>query len=776
MPQEARFVTPSSNIVLSTTEFKVVGKRPVRPDGIDKVTGRARYGADVAMAGMLHGKILRSPHPHARILSIDTSLAEAHPQVRAVATSADLAPAEDRIRSDVDGIQSNFGYFSNNILAGDKVLYVGHPVAALAATSPHAAMEALSLIRVEYEPLGAVTDIDAALSADAPILHEDPVTPVPRGAEHSGTNIVSHTHFEHGEIQRGFAEADEIIEREYRTQTVHQGYVEPQSATALWSEDGHLTIWCSNQGHFGVRHDVAELTGLRLSDVTVIPMEIGGGFGGKITPHLEPVAAVLSRKTDRPVKMTLDRSEVLEATGPTCGGIVRARLGATREGRITAGEVYLAFEAGAYPGSFVENACNTVFASYDIPNVQIDGYDVVNNKPKTGAYRAPGTPNAALAAETVIDDLAGRLGMDPVELRLLNAAREGSRRADGTVYPAIGMVEVAQAVRDHEHYRSPLPSASGPGRRVGRGFAMGYSGNISGEATVLASVVADGTVKLVTGSVDIGGTRASIAQQFGEVLGIGIEVINPIVADTDTAGYTGPSAGSSASHKSGWAAHEAGLDVKRQLVDRAARIWGVPASEVDFADGAAFHRTDTELRISLPELAAALNSTGGPITGRGNIHPGGWAGSFTANVVDVEVDEETGKTEILRYTVFQDAGKAIHPSYVEGQMQGGTVQGVGWALLEEYVYGGNGHLQNPTLLDYRMPTCWDVPMIDTVIIEVPNPGHPYGARGVGEASIVPPLPAISNAIHDALGVRVPVLPMSPVNVVKAISGAAQRTG
>ena len=764
-------MTSKSNIVLSTREFKVVGKRPVRPDGTDKVTGRARYGADVMMGGMLHGRILRSPHPHARVLSIDTSRAEAHPEVRAVAVSSDLAPAENRIRADVDGIQSNFGYLSNNVLAGDKVLYVGHPVAALAATSPHAAQEALSLIRVEYEVLDSVMDIDAALADGAPVLHERPVTPVERGGEFAGTNIVSHTHFAHGDIEEGFAAADVTIEREYRTQTVHQGYIEPQNVTAIWSEEGHLTIWCSNQGHFGVRHDVAELTGLSVSDVTVIPMEIGGGFGGKITAHLEPIAAVLSRKTDRPVKMTLDRAEVLEATGPTCGGIVRARVGATRDGRITAGHVYLAFEAGAYPGSFVENACNTVFASYDIENILIDGYDVVDNKPKTGAYRAPGTPNAALAAETAIDDLARELGIDPVELRLLNAAREGTRRPDGTAYPAIGMVEVAEALRDHDHYRSPLPSPSTPHRRVGRGFAMGYSGNISGEATVLASLAADGKVKLVTGSVDIGGTRASIAQQFGEVLGIGLDVINPIVADTDTAGYTGPSAGSSASHKSGWAAHEAGLDVRRQLIDRAARIWGVPESEVDFQDGAAFHRTDTELRMSLPELSAMLNSTGGPITGRGNIHPGGWAGSFTANLVDLEVDEETGKTEILRYTVVQDAGKAIHPSYVEGQMQGGTVQGVGWALHEEYVYGDDGRLQNPSLLDYRMPTSWDVPMIDTVIVEVPNPGHPYGARGVGEASIVPPLPAISNAIFDAVGVRVPVLPMSPGNIVKALDEA-----
>ena len=764
-------MTAASNIVLSTREFKVVGKRPIRPDGTDKVTGRARYGADVSMGGLLHAKVLRSPHPHARVLSVDTSAAQEHPDVRAVAVASDLAPAEDRIRSDVDGIQSNFGYLSNNVLATDKVLYVGHPVAAVAATSPHAAEEALSLVRVEYEPLEAVLDIDAALAPGAPVVHERPVTPEERGPEFEGTNIVSHTHFERGDVGRGFAEADVVMEREYRTQTVHQGYIEPQTATVMWAEDGHVTIWCSNQGHFGVRHDVAELLGLSVSDVTVIPMEIGGGFGGKITAHLEPIAAVLSRKTDRPVKMTMDRTEVLQATGPTCGGIVRARIGARSDGRVTAGQVYLAFEAGAYPGSFVENACNTVFASYDIDNLLIDGYDVVDNKPKTGAYRAPGTPNAALAAETVLDELARELGIDPVELRLRNAAREGSRRADGTPYPAIGMVEVAEAARGHDHYLSPLPRPSAPGRKVGRGFAMGYSGNISGEATVVASVAADGRIKLVTGSVDIGGTRASIAQQFGEVLGVGLDVIDPLVADTDTAGYTGPSAGSSASHKSGWAAHEAGHDVRRQLIERAARIWGVPEQEVDFADGRVFHGTDPELAMTLPELAAMLHSTGGPVTGRGNVHPGGWAGSFTANVVDVEVDTETGKTDILRYTVVQDAGKAIHPSYVEGQMQGGTAQGVGWALHEEYVYGPDGRMANPTLLDYRMPTCWDVPMIDTVIVEVPNPGHPYGARGVGEASIVPPLPALSNAIFDAVGVRVPELPMSPGNIVKALGGA-----
>ncbi len=762
-------MTSNPDIVPTNKEFNVVGKRPLRPDGTVKLTGRARYGADISLPGMLYGAVLRSPHAHARIVSIDTSGAEAHADVRAVATSADLATPVDRIRADVDGIESNFRYLSNNVLAGDKVLYVGHPMAAVAAPSPQAAEQALGSIRVEYEVLERVVDIDAALAPGASVLHEHPVTPVPREPQFDGTNIVSHTHFEQGDVEQGFADADAVVEREFRTRTVHQGYIEPQNATALWSEDGHLTVWCSSQGHFGVRHDLAELLGLSISDVTVVPMEIGGGFGGKIAPYIEPTAAVLSRKAGHPVKLVMSRSEVFQATGPTCGSIVRAKVGATRDGKITAAQAYLAFEAGAYPGSFVENACNTAFASYDLSNVLVDGYDVCDNKPRTGAYRAPGTPNAALAAETTIDDLARDLEIDPVEFRLINAVREGSRQTDGTLYPSIGMVETAEAVRNHDHYTAPLPQPSGPTHKVGRGFAMGYSGNMAGEATVIASVVADGSVKLLMGSVDNSGTRSSIAQQFGEVLGIGIDHINPTVGDTDTAGYTGPSAGSSASHKSGWAAYQAGLDVKRQLIERAARIWGVAQEQVDFTNGMAFHNTDTELKMTLAELAALLNSTGGPITGRGNVNKGGWAGTFTANLVDLEVDTETGKVDILRYTAFQDAGKAIHPGYVEGQMQGGTVQGVGWALYEEYVFGEDGRMQNPSLLDYRMPTCWDVPMIDTVIIEVPNPGHPYGARGVGEGSIVPPIPAISNAIKDAVGIRVPVLPMSPGNIIKELS-------
>lgn len=746
----------------SSSVFKIVGTRPVRHDGVDKVTGRAQYGADVNLPGMLHGKILRSPHAHARILSIDTSEAEKHPDVIAVATSKDLAPAEGLFRH-LEGITVAAKYLSNNVLADDKVLYKGHGIAAIAAKSPHAAEEALSLIKIKYQVLPHVTTVEEAMSSDAPVLHDDLETVFPRPKELEGTNIALHHKVRMGNVDQGFRQADVVIEREYNLKTIHQGYIEPQNATAYWSPDNFLTIWTSTQGQFWVRHETSKLIGLPSSKVKVIPMEIGGGFGGKITCHLEPVAAVLSRKAARPVKIVMGREEVLQATGPTCGGVVRAKIGATKSGRITAVKGYLAFDAGAYPGDIVINGTNCMIASYDVENVWIDGYDVLNNKPKTGAYRAPGTPNSILATETVIDEICRELNFEPLEFRLKNAAKQGTRKVDGTANGRIGFVETLETVRNHPHY-----AAQHPGKNCGRGVAFGFSGNTSGPASVVASLVPDGTVNLVLGSVDIGGTRVGLAQQFAEQLGIPVEQINPQVADTTVIGFTGPSAGSSSAFKSGWAAYEAGLEMKRQLITRAARIWQVAENQVDFQDGVAFHKTDTELRITMKEIAGNAIETGGPISVKATTNAGGSSGSYSANIVDVRVDPETGKVDILRYTAFQDVGKAIHPSYVEGQIQGGTVQGIGWALFEEYVFNKKGEMMNPTLLDYRMPTPLDVPMIEAVIVEVPNPGHPYGVRGVGESSIVPPLPAISNAVYDATGTRVTDIPMSPASIKKSL--------
>ena len=733
----------------SSKPTRQVGRRPVRHDGVEKVTGHARYGADVRLPGMLHAKVLRSPHAHARLLSVDTSRAEAHPEVRAVVSASDLpmGAADVQLR-----------HMRDTALARDRVLFAGHGIAAVAAANPHAAEEALSLIDVEYDVLPAVTSVDDALSPDAPALHED------LGVDGApGPNLCAHDVHSLGDVEAGFAEADLVVEREFRTSTVHQGYVEPQTATAAWGADGRLRVWCSSQGHFRIRDEVARVLDMPVSRVTVVPMEIGGGFGGKLRAYVEPIAALLARKAGRPVKLTMTRAEVFQATGPTCGSYVRVKMGATQHGRVTAAEAFLVYESGAYPTREGAAQSGVAFTPYDIPNQRGEGFDVVDNKPTTEAYRAPGAPMVSLAVETVIDEIARELAIDPVEMRLLNAASADSRKTNGTPYGHMGLHETLEAVRAHPHYSAPVA-----GENTGRGVAIGFWGNGAGQATAVASVVDDGTVHLLTGAVDIGGLRTVAAQQLADTLGIPVEDVNPQIGDTDAIGYTSSTSGSSTAFKSGTAAYEAGLDVRRQLVERAARLWDAPVDEIEYRDGVVSRRGRPEQRLTFREAAAMLADTGGPVVGRANVTARGQAPGISANIVDVEVDPETGKVSVTRFTAFQDAGVAVHPGYVEGQIQGGAVQGVGWALNEEYFMGESGVMLNTSLLDYRMPTALDLPPIDAVVIEVPNEGHPFGVRGVGEASIIPPLAAIANAVHDAVGVRMRRLPMTPASVLKAI--------
>ena len=753
------------NVVLASKAYNVVGTRPVRPDGADKVTGRALYGADFDAAGLLHGKILRSPHAHARIKSIDTSRAEAAPGVLAVVTGRDLPTAEDKVIDMGEG-PANLKHLRDNVLATDKALYQGHAIAAVAASSPHDAEEALALIDVEYEVLPAVLTAPDGMRDDAPLLHDSLLTQELGEATDKHSNVAEHFQHSKGDIEAGFAQADVVVEREFNTETVHQGYIEPHVATALWNNDGRLHIWCSTQGAFTARDAVAQILDVPVSQIRVTPMEIGGGFGGKISTYLEPVAAILSKKTGNPVKLVMTRKEVFESSGPTPGSYVRVKMGVTNDGRITAAQAHLAYEAGGYPGSPVGAGASCVFSAYDLDNAVIDGYDVVVNKPKTAAYRAPGAPNAAFGTEQVVDELARTIGMDPMELRLKNTAKEGTRRVDGPVFPRIGCAEVLEAMRDHPHYNAPL---EGPNR--GRGVSIGYWFNVGFESSCTISVNTDGTATLTEGSTDIGGTRASIAMQAAEVLGIPAESVRPSVVDTDSVGYTAVTGGSRTAYATGWAAHDAAKVIVGQMIERAAQIWDVDADSIE-ADGGVFkHKSDPELQMSFVELAGRLNETGGPVTGSAALNTGGMGvggGSFAGNIVDVEVDPDTGKVTVLRFTAVQDAGKAIHPSYVEGQMQGGSVQGIGWALNEEYFMNDDGAMTNSSLLDYRMPTSLDLPMIDTVIVEVPSPSQPFGVRGVGEANIVPPTPAIANAIHDAIGSRMEKLPMNPVAVMEAV--------
>jgi CO/xanthine dehydrogenase Mo-binding subunit len=748
--------------------YKVIGTRPIRHDGLDKVTGRAQYGADIQLAGLLHGRILRSPHAHARIKNIDVREAAALPGVEAIVTSADLPEPGDRIAELGEGAV-NLRQLSSNCLARDKVLYKGQAVVAIAAASPHVAEEALAHIKVNYEVLPAVTDVRQAMEPGAPLLYEKMVTESLEGnGSAKPSNIAKHFQFKIGDPAKAFAEAAVVVEHSFTTATVHQGYIEPHNATALFNPDGTLTIWCSTQGAFTVRAQVAELLQMPISKIKVVPMEIGGGFGGKIRVYLEPVAAVLSKKCGRPVKVLMSRADVFEGTGPTPGSFMRVKLGADKNGRLVAGEAYLAYEAGAMPGSPVGPGAMCIFACYDIPNVVIDGYDVVVNKPATAAYRAPGATQAAFAAESVVDEICEKLKIDPIEFRVKNGAKEGTRRADGPVFPRIGNLETLQAAKNHPHYSAPLAANQTPGLPRGRGLASGFWFNIGLKSAVSAAINPDGTVSLVEGSTDIGGTRTSIAMQLAEGLGIRAEDVRPVVADTDMVGYTDVTGGSRVTYATGIAAFEAAEDIKRQLVARAAQIWECKPEDVSYDSGTLRLRSDPAKTMSFKELAAKIHHKGGTIVGRASVDPPWPGGAFATHIVDVEVDPETGKVAILRYTAVQDCGKAIHPSYVEGQIQGGSVQGIGWALNEEYVYNAKGEMMNASFLDYRLPTSLDLPMIDTVIVEVPDPNHPYGVRGVGEVPIVPPPAAIANAIHQAVGVRLRELPMSPGRVVKAL--------
>jgi CO/xanthine dehydrogenase Mo-binding subunit len=753
--------------VRGTPALKVVGTRPIRPDGVDKVTGRAKFGADYNLPGQLVGKVLRSPHPHARILRIDTAKAEALPGVKAVVTRDDF---QDQASEFVPAGEMLINYRDvvRNVMAREKVLYEGHAVAAVTATNAAIAKQALRLIEVEYEVLPHVLDVIDAMKPEAPILHEDMITAGVEPAPAKPSNVAKRIEFGHGDVKAGFAEADIIIEREFTTKPVHQGYIEPHACLATVSEDGQAELWVTTQGHWIVRAHCARLLGWDINKIRVTATEIGGGFGGKTVVYLEPVALALSKKARRPVKMVMTREEVFRASGPTSGAKVWVKIGAKRDGRITAAEALLKYQAGAFQGSPVGPGAMCAFAPYDLANVKTVGYDIVTNRPKVAAYRAPGGPISEFAVESVIDELAKELGMDPIDFRLKNAAREGTKSAYGPKFGPIGLVETLEAAKTHPHWSAPL------GPNQGRGVASGFWFNIGGETTVSLALNEDGTLNLMAGTPDIGGLRASLCMMAAEELGIGMEKIRPLIADTGSLGYNFLTGGSRATFASGMATVEAAKAVIKEACNRAAKLWELPAEAVAYEDGVVKPAGDNAGKhkpLSLGDIGKLAGKTGGPIVGTSSINAHGAAPSFGTHIADVEVDPETGRIQVTRYTVIQDAGRAIHPSYVEGQYQGGAAQGIGWALNEEYVYGDDGKLQNPGFLDYRIPVASDLPMIDTVVVEVPNPRHPYGVRGVGETPIVPPMAAIAAAVENATGLRFTELPMSPPKVLAAIQKA-----
>ncbi|EAP76080.1 xanthine dehydrogenase family protein molybdopterin-binding subunit [Roseovarius nubinhibens] len=735
-------------------QFKVVGTRVKRPDGIDKVTGRAQYGADLVVPGMLTGAILRSPHAHATINSIDTSEALALPGVKAVVTRADFAALDDDEMIDI----------ADNCLARDKVLYHGHAVAGVAAKDAQTARKALKLIKVDYTPLPHVTDVDAAMKPGAPVVQsgrqEENVQP-----EHS-ENVTGYCEFGHGDVEAGFAKADHIIERDFKTAAAHQGYIEPHACLASMTNDGKADLWCCTQGQFNVRSLCSAILDMEASQLRVTASEIGGGFGGKTTVFIEPVALALSRKSGRPVKIVMTRDEVFRATGPTVSSSSTVKIGMTKDGRITAAHAKFRYQGGAFPCATYSFGAQAAFAAYDLEAVKSEGWNALTNRPKEAAYRAPGAPMAIYAVESVVDELTQHFGLDPLEVRLKNAARENTKAAYGPTFDQIGLVATLEAAQKHPHYSAPL------GENQGRGVSCGFWFNFGGNTCVTMNLNDDGTVGITEGNPDIGGSRASISMMAAEELGIPYSDVRTIIADTSSLGHNDVTDGSRVTFAVGLATIEAARDAIRKMCGRVAKIWGIDEDAVIWEDGYAKpsgpNAGDFE-PMSIKEIAAISSNTGGPIAGHYEVNADGAGVSFGVHLADVEVDPETGYTQVIRYTVFQDAGKAVHPDYVEGQMQGGAVQGIGWALNEEYIYGEDGVLQNAGFLDYRVPVASDLPEIDTVILEIPNPGHPYGVRGVGETSIVPPLAALSNAVSRAAGVRLHELPMSPPKILKAIT-------
>lgn len=743
-------------------KFNSVGTRPVRPDGVDKVTGRARYGADFNMPGQLAGAILRSPHAHAKIKKIDVSKAEKLKGVKAVITAADMP--------DLTNGDSGLYNILDNCMARDKALYDGHAIAAVAAIDARTAREALKCIKVNYQVLPHVTDVDEAVAPGAPLVHQDVFTTGIDPRPTKPSNVAKRSEYGHGDVEKGFMQADFIVERRYRTEQTHQGYIEPHACVASFNADGTADMWVCTQGHFVFRQTCADLLGIDVSKLRVTSSEIGGGFGGKTHVWIEPVALALSRKAGRPVKLVMPREDVFRASGPTSATSIDVRIGARKDGTITAAQADLRYSCGPYVDMWAELGAMTSFACYDLANVKSVGHEVLVNRPKSAAYRAPSAPMAAFAVESAIDELAQEIGMDPVEFRIKNAAREGTKSSYGPVYGPIGIGPTLEAARDHAHMAAPL------GANQGRGMACGFWFNFGGQTCTDLNIGLDGTVTLTVGTVDVGGARASLSLVAAEELGISYDEVKAVVADTSTLGYNDMTDGSRGTFSSSMATISAARNAISVMKERAAAMWDIPVEDVVWEDG---HAKATGAGhgnlppLSLKEIAAAAPKTGGPIAGHSELVADGAGVSFATHICDIEVDPETGATKVLRYTVIQDAGKAVHPDYVEGQYQGGAAQGIGWALNEEYIYGKDGRLQNPGFLDYRIPVCSDLPMIDTQILEIPNPNHPYGVRGVGETSIVPPLAAIANAVSNAVGVRLAHIPMSPPRILSALDTKKQ---
>ncbi len=750
--------------------YRTVGKPVPRIDGVGKVTGRTLYTDDMVLPRMLHAKVLGSLHAHARISSIDATAARNHPGVEAVVTAAELPPhkKDPSNRRQV-------------IFAEGEVLFCGQPVAAVLAGDPHVAEEALALISVEYEELPAVLDPLAAMKEDSPLVRS-PLGEVDRSEERGhvtvnveqeeakgkASNTSGQISFTRGDVEAGFGEADRVVEGSWRSAMVHQSYIELHSTIADYDVAGELSVWTSTQGPFQIRDALCQALDLPQTKVRVTPMEVGGGFGGKIY-LTELMVAALAMIVRRPVKYIMSRKEDLQAATPSPQVVVQLKAGMKGDGTLTAIQARLIYDCGAFPGAPMLPGCLLLGGYYRCANLGIQGYEVMTNKVSVGALRAPGTYNATFAIESAIEMLAAELGLDPLEARLKNVVEEGDPLPSGQPYPRIGARQCLEAIGDSAIWKERSESRKRP--HTGVGLALGgWLGGLQ-PSTATVQLNGDGTISVIVGAADITGTNTSFAQIAAEELNVPLSMVNAATGDTKTAPYAGISAGSKTTFIVGRAVKAAAEQAREQILAIAANPLEAAPEELEMADGVVRVKGNEEKSLTFARIgtmSTAFAARYAPVMGTGTVAASKQAPGFTVQTAEVEVDPETGIVTVLRYAIAQDVGFAINPLSVAGQMQGGASQGLGVALSEEMQYDEKGRLLNPNLLDYRLPTTQDLPPIEAIIVEVPSEDGPYGARIVGEPSIVAGPAAVANAVADAIGTRVHEVPITPERVLRAL--------
>jgi len=763
------------------TEQKLIGRPMPRADAPPKLTGQERFAGDLAVAGLLHARPVLSFQVHARILGIDRAAALQVPGVIAVLTADDLK------------FDANNGPpRATESLAREEIVYAGQPVALVIAESEAAAEEAAALVEVQAEDLPVVLDLLQAMDPDSPLARtltkasEDATEAAMHGVgggdaatettERLSANVSGQTHLEMGEVEAGFAEADVVAEGTFDTAWVHQGYLEPQTCVALPDGMGGLTLHTSTQGLFRTRQLVAQTLGLTEQQVRVVAMPVGGGFGGKFG-LIEPLTAGAALAVGRPVRLAFTRSEDQLAANPAPAGQIHVRIGARRDGKLTAMQSRVIFDTGAYPNSPMAAAAFAVAGCYHVPSIDIKGYEVLTNRLGPGAYRAPGNPQAAFAVESVIDDLAQQLDLDPIAFRLLNVPVEGDPRPDGKTWPVIGLQACLEQLSQHPLWKQRATMVANASGRVREGIGVGVGGWRGGlePAAALCHVDPSGIINVVVGAVDLSGTFTTFRMIVAETLGVDYELVRVVGSDSGNAPSSGGSGGSKIIYTVGQAVQRAAEDAREQILELAGEVLEVATQDLEIAGdrvrvkGMPAESTHEVTIHAIAKLTSGFGAKHAPISGRGTGAQTANAPGFSAHLAHVRVDLDTGTVTILDYVASQDVGRALNPAAVEGQIIGAVVQGIGWGLYEQLVHDEHGQVVTGTWMDYAMPKVSVAPAIETILVEVPSPDGPFGARGVGEPPVIPVAAAIANAIQHATGVRLTALPMTSERVWQAIS-------